>query len=785
MKTHVLILFLSVFSFELKSQSLQRTLYNEKVYLSTDKDVYNTRDSIRVKGFVVDSWEHKTDSVSRFLYVELVDISDNILERRKLRRNSQNGFATLIKLDSTIAVGHYFLRGYTQPMKYLEPEYIFTKYIVVDDAMRMKNESSFDGELLSSEPDYSVDFFVEGGNLVDNAAQRVVFVGKDKFGLPHFSRGLILSDRGDTVSVARSSYNGIGEFLLVSQKDRTYRYVTVDGKEFDINLPKGAPSVRLTFVNSEIRYMVDGVQSGDYTLMIHSHGALIHHRSIKINENFGAISVDKLAAGVMCFTLIDKTTDKIVSERVCYIDNRDGNVDNNLKTEKPIYATGEQIPIQVNSPKSGDFLISLIKKENLNHPALKSGFTTSLWLQSELSKWHLNLDNLVSGSSENIAQKRLYLDMIMITENWGRYVRDIKNYDSGFGKEDFESISGRVIGSKIESISILAETLDSIYVIDLNSNKTFFAPLPDFAGTSEFFIQPLAKNSKPIPAQLEIRQDYFPSVQNTLKKFSSLSLNLKTETIVKADTSQEYVLSPINRQIKDSNGMMSMTVEELEVIGKRRVKREVHPTAENRSFYSINKIEGDDVIRFSDGFDVAAAVDRLINVNAMLFFFVETGTYEYVVTSGRGQSVMKASVDDKGRGLPSGCIMKVMIDGTFAPADLALRYHPSEIESIEKMSVSEASVYGGSRGLCGIINIKTKSASKPDPSKINSQGVSLDKLGYHPSTNNVFCESFKTVKNLSDIFVIAPDQTGEYYIRVEGVADDGTLYDVIKEVRID
>jgi len=56
----------------------------EKVYVQTDKDLYTNGETIWLKAYVLDGTRHTASTLSRIVYVELVDSKDTIITRQKL-----------------------------------------------------------------------------------------------------------------------------------------------------------------------------------------------------------------------------------------------------------------------------------------------------------------------------------------------------------------------------------------------------------------------------------------------------------------------------------------------------------------------------------------------------------------------------------------------------------------------------------------------------------------------------------------------------------------------------
>lgn len=113
----------------------------EKVYLHTDKPFYySAGEDIWFRAHIVNATTHKPDTRSQFVYVELIDKSDSVITRVKIKR-SGSGAAGRITLSPEIAPGEYILRSYTYWMQNVAEDFFFHKKInignMIDDRVRI------------------------------------------------------------------------------------------------------------------------------------------------------------------------------------------------------------------------------------------------------------------------------------------------------------------------------------------------------------------------------------------------------------------------------------------------------------------------------------------------------------------------------------------------------------------------------------------------------------------------------------------------------------------------
>ena len=98
----------------------------ERAYLHTDKPYYYGGEAIWFKGYMNYFVPEMRDSLSRVLYVELINSKRKVVHTRILPIDSGRVSGDIL-LSDTIPSGEYFLRAYTQWMLNYEPQSIFIK----------------------------------------------------------------------------------------------------------------------------------------------------------------------------------------------------------------------------------------------------------------------------------------------------------------------------------------------------------------------------------------------------------------------------------------------------------------------------------------------------------------------------------------------------------------------------------------------------------------------------------------------------------------------------------
>jgi len=106
----------------------------EKVYLQTDKPYYSAGENIWFKGYLLNATTHRPNTLSQYLYVELIDKSDSVFQRVKIHKDSL-GFAGFLALQPEIPAGHYTICAYTWWMQNVSSDFFFHKDIYIGNTI--------------------------------------------------------------------------------------------------------------------------------------------------------------------------------------------------------------------------------------------------------------------------------------------------------------------------------------------------------------------------------------------------------------------------------------------------------------------------------------------------------------------------------------------------------------------------------------------------------------------------------------------------------------------------
>src|SRR5690606_3151295 len=127
-----------------KLEDYKNNFPREKVYLHLDKPYYSIGDQIWFKAYLTVGNYNFLSSLSKILYVELINSDEEIAISVRLPVINGITFGDILLVDSLME-GDYRIRAYTNWMRNFDERYFFDKTIQVGNALKnpLLAESSF------------------------------------------------------------------------------------------------------------------------------------------------------------------------------------------------------------------------------------------------------------------------------------------------------------------------------------------------------------------------------------------------------------------------------------------------------------------------------------------------------------------------------------------------------------------------------------------------------------------------------------------------------------------
>ncbi|MFI5136997.1 MAG: TonB-dependent receptor plug domain-containing protein [Sphingobacteriales bacterium] len=284
-----------------------------------------------------------------------------------------------------------------------------------------------------------VQFFPEGGNLVNGNESKIAFKAVGADGLGTAIKGVVTDDQNNQVISFSSSHSGMGEFVITPENNKNYKakITYTDGSENVVNLPEATNSgYSLSIDNSDDdniqikissgpEAMINTGPTGVMTLVAQSGGTIYYASKSKPGRKFLTATVpkSKFPTGIVQFTLFSPTGEPL-NERLSFIQNHD-QLKLAITADQPTYQPRQKAKITMNvrgknnTPVIGSFSVSVTDETKVPVDETdESTILSNLLLTSEL-KGYIEKPNYYFT---NINEKTTAdLDILMLTQGYHRF----------------------------------------------------------------------------------------------------------------------------------------------------------------------------------------------------------------------------------------------------------------------------------------------------------------------------------------------------------------------------
>jgi hypothetical protein len=482
----------------------RRGYIQERLYVHTDRNSYLSREILWFRIYYVDIFFNRPASISKIAYIELLDKYNHPILQQKvsLKPGESNGSFTI---PVNIPSGMYRLRAYTNWMKNFSPEYYFEKSIHIMNPSNLQPDS-----VPSKLTQYDIQFFPEGGNLVQNIESKVAFRVTDAFGKGLNFEGFLLNTKSDTILRFHPSHLGMGNFIFTPAASQQYNAVILfsNGEKLSKTLPASFASgyVMNLSKTKEERIAIKITSSADLTssefyLFLHgSHSSLpVIFEKLDNHESLVLVDPEKLDDGISRITLFNNEGQP-VCERLYF-----KYPVNNLyisASVHPEYKTRDKINLnlditnQSGKPVNADMSMAVYRLDslqNIESPDIRNYFYLTADLGAiECPGFYFN-DSVKSRETE--------MDNLMMTQGWRRFIWKIPKGQNSlpvyFSPEhEGHIISGKLVdnisGNPVQDISIylsIPSTRTQFRVTTSEAGGVFTFEMPGFYGSQELILQ--------------------------------------------------------------------------------------------------------------------------------------------------------------------------------------------------------------------------------------------------------------------------------------------------------
>ena len=767
-------------------QYYQYQVPEEKVYLSTDKEVFVQNENLWFSVFLVNARTHQTSSISELVYVDLLGPKDEIISSLAIDMRSHLGKGSFFLADSLLG-GNYTINAYTHYMRNSSPEFIFSKTVEFFNLKRKKTIK----EPVTDEQGIHVDFFPEGGYVLGGVPNAIAFKIIDGFGNGLTHKGVLIDAKGNKVTELNPLNFGLGKFQFTPDSDQQYRgFFQINGKDYFFKLPKVKDkgyqlTVRRALTKTHITVKGSPGMSFENTyLLMHIRGNII--KVVKANPGdefiYTSLVNDQVSSGIIHVTFFKDRVPLL--ERLFYNErandkiNIEADVTPNIKKRSKV-----NFDLSVLDPKglksSGSFSVSVQKTsigtKNIN-------IENYLWLTSDLIGY-IESPNYYTNAVN--ADRFEMLDLLMLTHGWRRFEwGNVLNRTLPpilyFPEKGF-TLEGKVVRwedrSKPIQVDLSMMFLENItFQARTSSNEAgdFWFEGLQVEDTINAVIQTInskkekkGKSGKLINSFIELKKKTYPKIRinHQAKKIESKALN------------RDYLDDMLEiSQIKASfDGdvifLDEVAVESTEDRSSNPFYREYMLYREPDARVVMDSIKSG----YANIFDVIKG--RLTGIQ---FSKDENGEYIALIRGPNSISLDNNAV--------------FLLDGQQIPSSVISTINPNDISHVDVLKGVRATIYGTSNGVIafyrktgrsgaalgntmGILNVKMYGYHQPDEFYVPNHKNPTEKEKIRPDRRGTqyWSSNISMSQNKANFSYYTSDDSGDFVAYIEGLTDEGRL----------
>ncbi len=493
----------------------------EKLYVHTDKDSYVSREILWFRIYFLDGIYNKPGSFSKIAYIEILDKNNLAVVQQKVSLKAGESFGSLV-IPTNLPSGMYKFRAYSNWMKNFGAESFFEKPIRILNPNLLENDS-----VTAKLKGYDIQFFPEGGNLVQNLVNKVGFRMTDRSGKGQDFESLLMSSNGDTILRFRPLHLGLGNFTFLPVPGQVYRAIiqVPNGKQIVKELPVPYPSGLIMNIkkntDSEVVVKVDASTDMDIQmvyLFVHSTRTALPVKKEQLSNHQAEFIIKsaELQDGISQFTLFNQEGQP-VSERLFF--KYPENKFLISAAADPEYAKRKKINLdlltrdQTGKPVSANMSLAVYRIDSLQNVD-ETDIASYYYLTEELGP----IESPSFYFRDPVKSKEENIDNLMLTHGWRKYdwaqLMKGKSFSPVYPPElNGHIVTGRVVNGRTHIAVPNADTYLSI-----PSGRTQFRTttsdsqgivkfeVTDFYGSQELISQ--VNTKKDTVSQVEISNPF-------------------------------------------------------------------------------------------------------------------------------------------------------------------------------------------------------------------------------------------------------------------------------------
>ena len=454
----------------------------EKIHVHFDKESYLPGETIWFKAYLFE--ENLPSERSTNFYASLYDENGKLVKQliSPIFKGSSDGHFVI---PDSLTSSQLIYRAFTGWMLNFDSSMLFTKAIKL-----INTKAMIETEALSKS--VSLQFFPEGGDIIEGVVNTVAFKANYSNGLPYFVDGVIKTqETGEVVMPLTVVHDGMGKFDLDFKRGNKYYAEWLDNKGIKQQtwLPDAKPSgvsLKLSVQKEKLFFnLANKTNQDSLHVIMYMYQKVFYKTDISVSatEPFtGMVPLKELPSGTMQLTVFDAGWQP-VAERVAFINNNNYTINaaintNAISTQK---RGKNNVEVLVADTIPANMSLS-ISDADMNYEAAENTIVSDFLLKGDVKGYvHNPAYYFTSNTDAGLKNK---LDLVMLTSGWRRYnwadmmmkkvpavtvhQDDYLGVYGQIGKEAMDKME------KGEQVNLIIKTIDS--------TNSFYSVLPDKSG---------------------------------------------------------------------------------------------------------------------------------------------------------------------------------------------------------------------------------------------------------------------------------------------------------------
>ncbi len=411
----------------------------EKVFVHTDKDIYAGGETVYAAVYLVNGISNQPASLSKTIYLELVAPADTVMIRLRLFAADGHTSASML-LPADIEPGDYQIAAYTNYQRNSYNGALFRKAIRIVGGLKESGGKGNDNlqeavaspDALTGEvPDIALRFFPESGDCLVGQPCRVAFTCATADGRPATFTGKLLTADGSVLQAVSTNERGIGSFTFQPDRGKVLVADEATGREFalppaveagaHIRVDVSPDTVDITMFTNDA---VNGLLGHTFVLQLRGAGLLEQPFTTARPLFKMRLPVTLLPAGVIIATLLDDLGNP-VAERLFFVPPRQTDVQVSLNQPEYDLRSTADLTLKVPQAALADSLNAARLSVSVL-PVAAAGknpgddIRTWLLLNSDVDHPVQQAPDLIFGAG-SAEEKGRRVDDFLLTRAWRRF----------------------------------------------------------------------------------------------------------------------------------------------------------------------------------------------------------------------------------------------------------------------------------------------------------------------------------------------------------------------------